>query len=937
MAYVVSVTETAQNSGSTLTVSLGAHQTNDLLLCCVSSDTGGTTISTSTSGWTNIGTFNASGSSAQRWAYKVAASGAEPNPAFAVANATSIGTCLVIRDADATNPLGATPTSGTDFVRSDYTGVSSTNSGSLTTAADGCLLLYSWNSDAADIYMRCLSNDLIALSKVQQNSAQQHIIGYRQQNTAGSAPTVTMYRTTSTNGGNGWILAVRNKSGGIREKDCRTGMDEFAWYGSFNAFAPNPTWAAVNAIIGATLASINSITCSSTSPTVANTATQALTPWGKLTSLTSTESTAGSWVGGTHAITSKDMSGKVFALQWQIDGSSETTRIGSDGAIVLFSDGTDWVAYQLMPKTAMAANTPYSSQIALGSATVYAASDGTGAAIDWTAITNIGYCWHRILSTLVSSALWIKNACLLGGATGTAVGDGFSVLTGGGTTRPVTFTTLIDALGSWGSYKLAELQGSAQVLGKSSVYIGDGTAVTVFDAAASSFEFPVARSFTTQPHWNALTSSMGVTVKASASDNIALAAGVMATTVQQALTIDASSSTSATFSVAGESFVGWSPTWKTGVTCASTTFKSCGIIDFKGADLVSVIANSGTGTALISASDGFSATGCTFTASSTAVYGIRIAAAGTFSLDETTFSGFTKDIDVTAATGTVTINLAAGQSTPTYQTAGATVDIVSSPVFQSVAISGATAGTRIQVYDTTSSTELYNGTPSFPYTWTDASPAASSRAIRLRVAYVSGTSAKQFIEASIGTCGVTSGTESVSYLVNQTDDTVYNSNAENGATIYGGGEITFVDSSPDRVEMAISTNTLSLPKMYAAWVYYAFTSAGIAVDIDYINAIDPANYEYTNIKWKNTSSPSVKLKITGGYAWDSSTLDPMDLVDDTGGTLFLAPAHVVSYATGSGVTPGDVADIASASATAAATAVWDDSKALTVPKFLGLK
>ena len=162
---------------------------------------------------------------------------------------------------------------------------------------------------------------------------------------------------------------------------------------------------------------------------------------------------------------------------------------------------------------------------------------------------------------------------------------------------------------------------------------------------------------------------------------------------------------------------------------------------------------------------------------------------------------------------------------------------------------------------------------------------------------------------------------------------MYNANGENGATIYGGGEITFVDASPDRIEMAMVANTLSLKEQYAAWVYYVFTSAGIATDIDYINAIDTANYEFTGIRWKNVSSPTAPLKVTGGYAWDSVTLDPMTLIDTSGGTIFLAPAHVVSYAVGSGVTAQDITDIA----TAAALAVVSDGKTLTVPKFLGLK
>jgi hypothetical protein len=49
---------------------------------------------------------------------------------------------------------------------------------------------------------------------------------------------------------------------------------------------------------------------------------------------------------------------------------------------------------------------------------------------------------------------------------------------------------------------------------------------------------------------------------------------------------------------------------------------------------------------------------------------------------------------------------------------------------------------------------------------------------------------------------------------------------------------------------------------------------------------------------KNVTSPSVPLKITGGWITDGDTGDPIDIIDTTGGTIFLAPPHVVAYASG---------------------------------------
>jgi len=309
---------------------------------------------------------------------------------------------------------------------------------------------------------------------------------------------------------------------------------------------------------------------------------------------------------------------------------------------------------------------------------------------------------------------------------------------------------------------------------------------------------------------------------------------------------------------------------------------------------------------------------------------IEFNAAGTYILSGIDATG---NITLTNTSGgAVTVELPSGVS---YTNSGPSITVNTPSLYQSVTITGLTAGSRVQIYDTTSSTQLANSTYATPganvvwssttaLTWTDPVAAASNRAIRVRIAYVNGTSAKDFIEANIGTCGTSSVNAAVSYLASQQDDTTYNSNAVDGSAVAG---VIFTDSTVDKMNINISAGTVSLASLYAAWCYYASTETGITTDIDYIAGIDPANYVYSNLKWKNTTSPSVPLKITGGYAWDAVSLDPTDLIDTTGGTIFLAPPHVVSKVvtvTGSNVITGDVADVLAAipSANANASAVW---------------
>lgn len=230
---------------------------------------------------------------------------------------------------------------------------------------------------------------------------------------------------------------------------------------------------------------------------------------------------------------------------------------------------------------------------------------------------------------------------------------------------------------------------------------------------------------------------------------------------------------------------------------------------------------------------------------------------------------------------------------------------------QSVTVTGPTAGSRIQIYDLTSATELYNGTPTFPYTWTDSVPYVADRQIRLRVAYVTPSAANQFFSGTIGTS--TSAAPALSYLFAPETDTVYATNAVDGSTVT---DVT-KNNATDRIEINKASGTISCASLYAYEMYYLFTATGIAADPQVITAIDIANYLVANsYKFKNvTTGPNKELIITGGWLRDSSTGLSITTVDTTGYTIFNAPDHVVAYA---GTAASDVA-----------TAVWSDTTTYT--------
>lgn len=239
-----------------------------------------------------------------------------------------------------------------------------------------------------------------------------------------------------------------------------------------------------------------------------------------------------------------------------------------------------------------------------------------------------------------------------------------------------------------------------------------------------------------------------------------------------------------------------------------------------------------------------------------------------------------------------------------YTDTGGTVR--STPVThnQSVTVSGATAGSRLQIYDLTSSTELYNGTPTFPYTWTDGSAYSADREIRIRVAYVNaGTTADEFLQVTIGTA--TESNYALSYLVAPVVDAVYVANAIDGSAVTD----VVKNSATNRIEIDKASGTISAGTLYAYEMYYLFTATGIAADPQVITAIDTANYLIgSSYKFKNvTAGPNVELTITGGWLRDSTTGLSITTVDTTGYTLFNAPDHIVPYAT-SGGTESDYFD-----------------------------
>ena len=309
----------------------------------------------------------------------------------------------------------------------------------------------------------------------------------------------------------------------------------------------------------------------------------------------------------------------------------------------------------------------------------------------------------------------------------------------------------------------------------------------------------------------------------------------------------------------------------------------------------------------------------TFTMAGSTLVTVNPSGSASYTLSAGSFTGTLTVNNLTATP--VTVYVPAGVTTSSSGNTGGAITFSAPIVQQSVTITNVVAGSRVQIYDTTNSIELFNGTSS--YSWTDPSAAVAPRDIRVRISYVNGTSAKAFVEANIGTCGTTAPSNAVTYLASQVDDPVYNSNAVDGSLVTG---ITIVEGATDRVQINVAGGTVPWRDIYAYQCYWLFDATGIQDDGAFISAPDTANYTLTGFKIKNTHG-SVPLVITDGYGVDS-TGSVTVLYDTTGTSIFPAPEHVVAKVVsvgGANIITGDVADVLAAipSASATADAVWN--------------
>lgn len=254
--------------------------------------------------------------------------------------------------------------------------------------------------------------------------------------------------------------------------------------------------------------------------------------------------------------------------------------------------------------------------------------------------------------------------------------------------------------------------------------------------------------------------------------------------------------------------------------------------------------------------------------------------------------GFKLKLKITT-TDSLNTNALTYVSVGTLSTLNAQINNLYPLDYSTITISGFVANSRVRIYDTTNSVELFNdivsGT-SISY----SAPYSGNYMANIRVMYSSPTTA--YLLEEFDDLVTVNG---LSRNIVQILDAVYNTNAIDGEIITG----VTIDYSTDRIMLEESTTWANI---YARRTFRLYQENGISEksSVSFLLAIDTANYKLSGLKLLNVSNPSVPIGITGGWAIDFTTNKSVDTVDNTGGTIFSMPEHVIPYETSGGAGGG---------------------------------
>jgi hypothetical protein len=777
--------------------------------------------------------------------------------------------------------------------------------GSVTTTTADCLLLTVFTGNVAgafDTPNRFWGVDL-SVGRVGDNSTianptQRIIVASRAQYTAGATPTYDYVQGLATGvRAQHWTIAIKNKTGGAKPIGILNPPTRIFDYFENNTFSTGATVLTSLSTIHATIdgestfapATIGNVT--TTQGVIAN--NPPILDWFRQISITPPSATTG-----------------VSGVRWDLPAATDYTtglwclftqraNRGQDalaGIYHYFEDSNgNWSVYRFLNRiegaiyNTIIRHLPDETRV-----------DGSGTPPDLTDITKRGIAYRQVTANTTARTFALRAECIQPFASPLT-------LVGGGPSNPITARTVARMLSSGAAWRLAFAQGQGQQVVTMPYQLGDGTIETYVDDEAQALEYPSVGGVL---GYSVQAGRQEIRIKASASDTINLNAGIKGTTRAHNLIVDAASDADATYGMEG-TFLGWVPTLKTGLTLRGGTYIGCDKIDAKGANVSDSIVKASIATdAAMRMEDGGRANRVEFTKGAE-TYAIEVAGAGTITLSEAVFTGYTKPLNILATTGTVTIELAPDDAEPLFDTAGATVTFDQAVVQSVASVEWTESGSSVQVYNVTTDVEIYVDTNITGTTWTlnytpptDFSPGDEVR-VRIRNAGFEPIEAT----AIVGSFGW-------SVFGNQVTDTRYSSSTPLDFTVdYVNSKIRATGTRASFLAQEIVTIIRQSEATIDGIKLPVFASVSGLVELTpgVSTALTVQLLDQWQLSW---AANSVSQATVGGGNVVGGPGDDLveDVVDGPQVTIALSAA-ATQVSVGSGVLPADI--------TAIAAAVWN--------------
>jgi hypothetical protein len=534
-----------------------------------------------------------------------------------------------------------------------------------------------------------------------------------------------------------------------------------------------------------------------------------------------------------------DATNETINFELQVNSSGRINRV----LFTLIDEDGDWVNWYLYKKPISPNSTgQLVYQFQVDKPTVQALKYQGSGTFDFTRIRYLAIC-ARGNNTSANRFGAINSA-----ASVVNLGGPFTIINGSNS----NFSQLVELAETYTDSitKPSDLQ----IVSTVPIAFGNGVANVSFNDSEKSLAFPpLADGVNTFQNY---LDSLGVTINATAASTVKIQNSQIGASVPYNFEVTAASGS--TIDLTGNSYV-----FGTASLDADATYNRQLFVGGLGVkDNNSQIRNStfiinsqlGAGKGIIdwTATTDIESSAFELSSGTTTGHAIKITTPGAYTFTNLTFTNFGADGSNTAAVyndsgGAVTITRDGGSSITVRNGVGASTSIIIPP--QPVSITNIVAGSRLQIYNVTTATEIVNqivsGT-SYNTTYVEGTDYTDGDTVRVRLTYVSGTTAKSEYSAN-----VIDTSNGWSLLADQQDDDVYNTLAIDGSSVTN-----FVaDYTNDQVDVAVAAN-FNLSDFYAWWIYNMTTAQGIRNFFGGITALDQANFRI------NTSTLSLYLDNT---------------------------------------------------------------------------